>query len=179
MSRPVFVVGFMASGKTSLGKKLANALKKTFVDLDREIERRIKMSISEFVLKEGWEELRTIEHDALISLDLEDKFVATGGGTPCYFDSIDYMKDRGTVIFFDIHEEILFSRLRSQEHRDRPLIATLSGEDLRDFIKTSLSQRRPIYEQAHLTFNPVKQSVEEMATTINSYAVSIAEPHQQ
>ncbi len=178
MSKPVFVVGFMASGKTSLGKKLANALKKTFVDLDREIERRIKMSITELVLKEGWEELRTIEHDVLISLDLEDKFIATGGGTPCYFDSIDYMKERGTVIFFDIHEEILFSRLRSQEHRDRPLIATLSGEDLRDFIKTSLAQRRPVYEQAHLIFNPVKQSVEEMTAAIHNYELSVAEPHE-
>jgi len=177
MSKPVFLVGFMASGKTSLGKRLANAINKSFVDLDHEVERRIKMSIADFVLKEGWEELRTIEHDVLISLELENMFIATGGGTPCYFDSIEYMKSRGTVVFFDIHEEILFSRLRSQEHRDRPLIATLSGEDLRDFIKTSLAQRRPIYEQAHLKFNPVKQSVEEMTTAIRQYNTTVVEPH--
>lgn len=164
--KPVFIVGFMSAGKTSTGKRLANALKLEFIDLDWEIEKRIKKSISELVLKEGIEEFRTIEHDVLISLNFEDKLVATGGGTPCFYDNMEYMNSLGTTVFFDVNEEILFSRLRSQEHRDRPLIANLSGEELRDFIKKSLAQRRSFYEQANLIFNPVKMSIEEMAKAI-------------
>ncbi len=159
----------MAAGKTSTGKRLASQLGKTFTDLDWEIERRIKMGISDLVLKEGWEEFRAVEHDVLISVELENRLIATGGGTPCYHDGMEFMKSRGTVVFFDVPEEIIFSRLRSQEHRDRPLIATLSGEDLRDFIKASMEQRRPVYQQAHLVFNPVKVSVEQMVKAIKVF----------
>lgn len=162
----VFIVGFMGAGKTGTGKRLANALNLQFIDLDFEIEKRIKKSISELVLQEGIEEFRTVEHDVLISLDYTDKLVATGGGTPCFYDNIEYMNALGTTVFFDVSEEVLFSRLRGQEHRDRPLIANLSGEELRDFIKKSLKQRRPFYEQSKLVFDPVKMSVAAMAKDI-------------
>ncbi|MBX2903776.1 MAG: shikimate kinase [Chitinophagales bacterium] len=167
--KPVFIVGFMGAGKTGTGKRLANALKLEFIDVDWEIEKRIKKSISELVLKEGIEEFRTIEHDVLISLNYDGKLIATGGGTPCFYDNMEYMNSLGTTVFFDVNEEILFSRLRSQEHRDRPLIASLSGEELRDFIQKSLVQRRPFYETANLTFNPVKMHVDEMAKAILAY----------
>lgn len=171
--KPVFVVGFMGSGKTGWGKRLANALKLEFVDLDWEIEKRIKKSISELVLEEGIEEFRIIEHDVLLSLNYEDKLVATGGGTPCFYDNMEYINSLGTTVFFDVNEEILYSRLRSQEHRDRPLIASLSGEELRDFITKSLEQRRPFYEQANLIFNPVKTGIDIMAKEIIAYDGSL------
>jgi shikimate kinase len=163
----------MGAGKTVIGKRLAAALKMEFVDTDREIEKRVKKSIFELVLHEGIEEFRAIEHDVLISLNYEGKLVATGGGTPCFYDNMDYMNSLGITVFFDVQEEVLFSRLRSQEHRDRPLIANLSGEELRDFITNSLAQRRPFYEKAKVTFNPEKTGVEEMAKIIAEYSLRL------
>ncbi|MCS6819974.1 MAG: shikimate kinase [Chitinophagales bacterium] len=164
--KPIFLVGFMGAGKTTLGKQLAAIMKKGFIDLDEEIEKRTNKSISELVLQEGIEEFRIIERDLLLSINTQNKIVATGGGTPCFFDNMEFMNQKGITVFFDVDQEILFSRLRSGEHRERPLIANLSGEELRDFIKKSLQQRMPYYQMAHLTFNPIKTDLERIAESI-------------
>ncbi|PHI19892.1 shikimate kinase [Lewinellaceae bacterium SD302] len=149
MTHHLYLTGFMASGKTYLGRQLAQLLEWDFIDLDDLIESRTGKSITEIFTTEGEDRFRRLESETLRSLSTleETAVVSCGGGTPCYLGNQDWMLENGKVVFLDVSEEILTERLVAGAAH-RPLAAERA--DLTDFIREKLASRRPIYEKAHI-----------------------------
>jgi shikimate kinase len=144
----VFLTGFMGSGKTTIGKKLANYLKYEFIDLDKLIESQTGMTIVSYFAAHGEEVFRETEREILQQTDYPPNvIVATGGGAPCYSDNMEWMNANGKVAYLSLSPAALASRL---EHStaDRPLIRGLRGDDLVNFIKSKLEEREVFYNQA-------------------------------
>ena len=98
--QPIFLIGYMGSGKTTLGKALAKHLCKEFIDLDTYIECRFHASVKQLFAQRGEEGFRDLERRMLHEIaDFEDVIVACGGGTPCYFDNMDYIVGHGFAIY--------------------------------------------------------------------------------
>ena len=153
----------MGSGKTYWGRKLGEKLRLPFFDLDEQIESNEGKPISQIFAEEGEEYFRLLEKDTLhIITESHDSFImATGGGTPCYFNNIDYMNHNGTTVWLNTRMEVLFSRLlKEKEHR--PLLKNLSDAQLRQFILKKFSERRIYYEQADLVVEESEASVDSL-----------------
>lgn len=170
--QPIFVIGFMGAGKTTFGKKLAAQLQRSFIDLDAEIVARYRQqepevnSIAEIIAQNGLPYFRMFESETLQLLPLQNQVVATGGGTPCYYDGITRMKSRGVVLYLAVPEGVLLSRLKSTELSERPLLKDKDENELKQFIKTELQLRLAYYEQAHIQVNPVKETLSEIAALL-------------
>lgn len=139
----------MGSGKTYWGSLLSKKLGIRFFDLDEQVAEHAGKSIPEIFASEGEEQFRLMEKDALhIITESQDSFVmACGGGSPCYFNNIEYMNSAGTTVWINTPIDILHSRLLLEKDK-RPLIRDLSDEQLKGFIIKKFSDRRIYYEQA-------------------------------
>ena len=144
-----FIVGYMASGKSTFGKELAKDKGLPFLDLDECVESREGRSISEIFAKEGEEYFRKRERKILHEICNEaDEFVlATGGGTPCFFDNMDYMNQAGTTVFLNTSPLVIVDRLKRQR-ADRPLLAMYSDDELEFFVREHLESRLSFYLKA-------------------------------
>ena len=145
----IFFIGFMGSGKTYWGRQLSQKLGIPFFDLDEQITSNENKSIAEIFASEGEEYFRMLEKDVLhIITESHESFVmACGGGTPCYFNNIEYMNQSGITVWIHTLLETLFRRLISEKEA-RPLIRELSNEQLKDYIVKKFSDRKIYYEQA-------------------------------
>jgi len=147
----LFLVGYMGSGKTTLGKHLANKLNYDFLDMDLFFENRFRITIYDFFQKYGQEQFRNIESRLLKETEFYDNTVfATGGGTACFFDNMDWMNSQGITIYVKMPAEALAYRLNKSRLK-RPLIANLADEELKEYIQTQLNQREAFYNLATLT----------------------------
>ena len=156
----IFLLGFMGSGKSYTGIRLAQQLEFPFVDLDTYIEDQNDKTIDQIFEEVGEDGFRQKEKAALQSIHAYEKVVvACGGGTPCFFDNMNWMKNHGTTIFLDLPPHILEQRLlNGMDHR--PLIKNLNKQgDLRAYIDSKLKARRPFYQQADIIFNPDNESL--------------------
>lgn len=152
----IFLIGYMGAGKTTLGRALAKELGTEFIDLDSYIENRMHKSIAQIFAEKGEEGFREIERYMLHEAgEFEDVVISTGGGTPCFFDNIEYMNGQGTTVFLDVPLERLFIRL-SIARKKRPLIMNKSDEELRSFIAEQLEMRLPHYSKATQRFKADK-----------------------
>lgn len=147
MNRILFLVGFMGSGKTSLGKKIATHFNMNFVDLDKLIEAQEGKSINEIFAEKGEDYFRIVETKILRETDFSNSLVATGGGTACFNDNVNFMKSIGAVAYLLVPLQILIGRLR-QNKDERPLLKNLEGEALDNFVIEKFNQRKAYYEQA-------------------------------
>ncbi|MBR2638617.1 MAG: shikimate kinase [Bacteroidaceae bacterium] len=148
----IFLVGYMGAGKTTLGRALARELNLGFIDLDCYIEERYHKSISQIFAEKGEEEFRLLEQRLLHEVaEFEDVIISTGGGTPCFFDNIDYMNRQGTTVYLQVPIERLFIRL-SIARSKRPLIKDKKDEELRLFIEQQLAKRQAYYSRAGHSF---------------------------
>ncbi len=146
----IYLVGYMGSGKSTLGRKLSEEMDIQFIDMDDYIEERNHKTIPQIFAEEGENAFREKERMALEELsEFTDVVVATGGGAPCFFDNMELMKKSGITIFLNIDPEILAERLLDSKI-DRPLIRGKSREELTAFINESLQKRLPFYKKAHL-----------------------------
>jgi shikimate kinase len=145
----VFLIGFMGSGKTHWGRQLSQKLDIPFFDLDEQIISHEGKEINQIFEKEGEEYFRLLEKDTLhIITESHDSFVmACGGGTPCYFNNIEYMNQAGTTVWLNTPTETLFERLIAEKDL-RPLIRELNDDQLKNFIGKKFADRRIYYEQA-------------------------------
>lgn len=161
--KSIFLIGFMGSGKTTFGKKLAAKLSLNFVDLDKEVAQVYHApDVKHLIDQKGFDVFRTAESEMLKKLPLTNQLISTGGGTPCYFDNMDWMKQNGTVIFLQVDEGVLLSRLKTTDMNQRPLLKGLDEERLKNFIHEKLTERLPFYRQAHIIFNPVIGSIDDL-----------------
>ena len=146
--RRIFLIGYMGSGKTTLGKAFAKAAGLEFIDLDWYIEERLHKTISKIFAEQGESGFREIERKLLHEAgDFEDVLIACGGGTPCFFDHMDYMNQAGDTVFLDVSPEVLFRRLKIAKTK-RPLLAGKSDQELMAFIIGGLEKRLPFYSRA-------------------------------
>lgn len=149
----IFLIGFMGSGKTTLGKAFARAMQLQFIDLDWYIEERFHKTVQELFAERGEEGFREIERRMLHEVgEFEDVIIAAGGGTPCFFDNIQYMNRVGKTIFLDVVPEVLFRRLKIAKSK-RPLLAGKDDAELMSFILSALEKRKAFYEQADYRFD--------------------------
>ncbi len=150
---PIFLMGYMSSGKSSLGKKVARHLEVDFIDLDQQIEELEASSIHEIFQQKGESHFRKLEAKMLRDLTKGQKAVISlGGGTPCYLDNINFIKQCGTSLYLEVPAEVLIGRLREKKE-SRPLIAQLSNEELSAFVKEQLEARKVFYQQADIIFS--------------------------
>ncbi|MBQ2808045.1 MAG: shikimate kinase [Bacteroidaceae bacterium] len=152
----IFLIGYMGAGKTTLGRALAAAIGVEFIDLDYYIEERFRKTVSQIFAEKGEEEFRNIERRMLHEVgEFENVIISTGGGTPCFFDNVEYMNAQGTTVFLDVPLERLFIRL-SIARSKRPLIKDKNDDELRAFIGEQLQKRLPHYSKALHTFRADK-----------------------
>jgi shikimate kinase len=147
MQKPIFLLGFMGSGKTYWGKRLAAALEVEFIDLDQYIEKEESKSVPEIFAGQGEAGFRALERAHLRSLADARGVISTGGGTPCFFDNLDWMKSVGTTLHLKVPLAVLCERLGRQRAK-RPLLAQLDDAELPVFVEKMLLQRAPFYERA-------------------------------
>ncbi|MBC6492560.1 shikimate kinase [Flavihumibacter stibioxidans] len=165
----VYLIGFMGSGKSFWGRKLSAAMKVPFFDLDDEIVQREQKPITEIFSEKGEEYFRRLEKDILEQLTEtnEDMILSCGGGTPCFFGNIDYMKGRGKVVWLNTSTNVLVERLL-KEKTHRPLLRDIPDEDMKAFIVRKLHDRKLYYEQAHLILKEETLSSEQLQQAIEN-----------
>jgi len=162
----IYLIGYMACGKTTLGKELAKKLSLSFLDLDKYLEKKYFKTIPQIFEEEGESGFRLKEQACLQEVaEFEDVVIATGGGAPCFFDNVEVMNRTGICIFLDVDAEELANRLL-QSKTERPLVKGKTPEELVGFIEGMLEKRRPYYEQAGYQITGSNITVQEMLTRI-------------
>lgn len=171
----IYLIGYMGAGKTTLGKAFARAMGLTFVDLDWYIEERFHKTIRQIFVERGEDGFRELEKRMLHEVaDFENVVISVGGGTPCFFDNMDYMNETGKTVFLDVDIQVLFRRLRVARQQ-RPLLAEKTDEELKTFICEAIEKRLSFYSQAKYVFNgerletrhQINQSVERLKELLN------------
>ncbi len=147
--RPIFIVGMPACGKSTFGRALARELHRQYIDLDTYIESRRRISIREIFAQCGEDEFRRIETIMLREVgEFEDVVIATGGGSPCHDDNMEYMVGRGLTIWLDATLPRIVQRIQRNTHR-RPMFAGLNAELILQKVRDLYSRRESVYRQAH------------------------------
>ena len=169
----IYLTGFMASGKSTAGPLVAKELDLHFIDLDDVIEAEAGQSIPSIFEAQGESAFRRLESEALRATRDGAGVVALGGGALVDADNLAFAKSHGTVVYLRVPVDELVRRLRDTAG-ERPLLlddtgTPLSDDDLRAKIDRMLTDRRPYYEQAHLTVNgaqPVRHVVADIVESV-------------
>jgi shikimate kinase len=163
----IILVGFMGSGKSTLGKKLAKRLNIPFLDSDDEIEKGVLLSVGEIFGTHGEAKFREIETEYIQSLQNEGGFVlATGGGLPCHNNLMEKLNELGTTFYLERSAKELAHRLRNAKSQ-RPLIDGLSDADLLAFIEEKLPHREEFYRQAKIVLAREEQTLDKIEEFVN------------
>lgn len=152
LMKPIFLIGYMGCGKSTLGRALQAATGLEFIDLDRYIENRFHATVSDIFAQRGEDGFRRAEAAMLDEVSrFSDVVIACGGGTPCFFNNMDLMNERGLTVWLTTPVERLFERLQRNRSK-RPVLADKSDEELLAFIIEALEQRHPYYSRAQEQF---------------------------
>lgn len=174
--RPLILIGYMASGKTTLGRALADATGRRFIDLDEYIVAREGRAISEIFRDDGEEYFRRMERASLAELlvsPASDIIIACGGGTPCFSDNMDRMNAGAQTVWLTPSLEVILRRLRD-DRASRPLVASLGDSELQNYVVDNMSRRENFYAKAQSCFDSsflesedeIRQSVEKFIKTL-------------
>ena len=146
----IYLIGFMGSGKSYLGKLWATQNNLTFYDLDEMIEEIECNFIKEIFDKKGEEYFRKSEAEILRkTIKLENSIIACGGGTACFYDNINWMNENGTTVFLNPSNDILIKNLLPQKDK-RPLLQNIHADELQNFIENKLRERLPFYKASKI-----------------------------
>lgn len=153
----LFIIGYMCSGKTTLGRALSHATGRRFVDLDEHVEQMAGMSVARIFAERGEAAFRALERQALEALetladDADAPIVACGGGTPCHGDNMAWMNSHGTTVLLECGRERLMRRLCLGRHK-RPLIAGLDDGQLMRYADEHARSRQQWYRMARHRFD--------------------------
>ena len=171
----IILIGYMGAGKTTIGKALSKELGVIFYDLDWYIESRMRKSVAQIFAERGEEGFRKIEYNMLHEVaEFEDVIISCGGGTPCFFDNMDYLNQQGDVVYLKATPEVLYKHLLMAKV-ERPLLKGKSPEELIAYITDHLKERAPFYEKARHTLDvsvldshdKITTSVERLRTLLN------------
>ncbi len=166
----VFLIGLPGSGKTTLGKLLAEKLAVPFIDLDEEIEKQSALTIPQIFEQFGEDHFRKLERKVLhMNLRKGVTIVSTGGGTPCFFDNIEQINKHGQSVFIDVSpQEIVRRMLTADSIQNRPLLKDKSDDDLILEIENKRKERLPFYNQCLLHVKGDKLEVHDLEKALNT-----------
>lgn len=158
----IFLVGYMGCGKTTMGKKLASRLGYAFIDLDHVLEAQVGKTITQYFADHGEAAFRELESSVLKNTEYPAKaVVSTGGGLPCFFDNMDWMKQHGKVVYIKLNAKTLAARLENNKD-DRPILRHKHGDELVAFIDEKLAEREPFYSQANIIADGLSLTAERL-----------------
>ena len=147
----IYLIGYMCSGKSSALKRLGKLLSWETYDLDRLFEEKYKISVQDFFHKYDETAFRKLESQLLKeTVNYENAIIATGGGTPCFFDNMEWMNANGTTIFIKVTPMTAVHRLMNSKKK-RPLIEGMNEQEVIDFVAKHYAVRMPFYEKAQIT----------------------------
>jgi shikimate kinase len=145
---PIFIVGFTAVGKSTYGKSLAKKSKLPFIDLDSLIEEKSGKSIQEIFNQHGENYFRKVESETLKSIPIKAAVVSCGGGTPCFFDNMDWMNLNGKTIYLKAPLNFILNNIFQSDINKRPLLKGKSKAEIESWAENLLSLREPFYIKA-------------------------------
>ena len=153
--KPVFLIGYMGCGKTTLGEALARCMHLRYIDLDEYIEQRQGMTVAEIFDEMGENRFRELEVEALHEVAvMSDVIVGCGGGTPCHGDNMALMNLTGITVWLTTSPERITTRLLLPEEKcKRPKINNLPDDEVLPLVKNELQARTPHYSQCQLQFD--------------------------
>lgn len=159
----------MGSGKTTVGHALSQDLNLPFYDLDWYIESRMHSTVKEIFDTKGEEGFRRIEHNMLHEVaEFEDVIISCGGGTPCFFDNMDYLNQQGETVFLKCTPDVLYQHLKMGK-TVRPLLLNKTPEEVREFINVQLKERELFYNKAkHIIDVTVMDNREKIKITVDT-----------
>jgi len=167
----IYLIGFMGSGKTTIGNALSAILNFDFLDTDKEIEKRNLISIKDIFKTKGESFFRNEEAKIIKNIPkLKNTVIATGGGFPCFNNHIDILNSLGTTIYLSYDIETLYLRLKNNDNR--PLINEENQKELKSYIKNLLSERITTYNKSKHTILCNNLTVNEILREINSLIIS-------
>ena len=157
----LFLIGLLGSGKSVLGKEIAQLLNLPFIDLDDVLEEQQGMTISEIFSARGEAHFRVIESKALRKQSERHEFVmSTGGGTPCFHDNISFINQAGTSVFLNTPVSEIVKRLQAEQRKSRPLLANVPDDQLQPTLEAMLQNRLRFYSKAHIHVDGVTTAEE-------------------
>lgn len=164
----VYIIGFMGSGKTTTGRKLASMLDWSFTDLDRSIEEHTAMTIPEIFSQKGEPYFRVVEAEMLRKLQhYANIVISTGGGAPAYEDNMDYMLGTGLTLYLKLTPGQLKNRLAGSDG-ERPLIKNLTDKELLGYIEEKLQSREKWYSRAEIIVSGFDTDMKAICSLVRS-----------
>lgn len=178
--KSIILTGYMCAGKTTVGRALAKELSLSFYDLDWYIEERFHTKVSKIFAEEGEERFRDMERRMLHeAAEFEDVVLACGGGTPCFFDNIDYMNKTGETFYLKASPETIVQHL-ALSRGERPLLKGKSPDELLAFVTQQLNEREPFYSKArHIVDVNVLDSFDKINLVVNNIIQVINDQKQK
>lgn len=166
--KPLFLVGYMGCGKSTLGRKLARRLGVAFVDTDALVEQREGAAVADVFRYEGEEHFRQVEREVLedVIASEDAAVVSTGGGLPVWGDNMQRMNEMGDTVYLRRSAEQIARRLSPYGRQKRPRLRGLSDEELVGFMERDMAAREPFYTQARLIVDCTETSDEELVERI-------------
>ncbi|MBF1456903.1 MAG: shikimate kinase [Prevotella nigrescens] len=144
----IIIIGYMGAGKTTLGWALSKILGFRFYDLDWYIETRMRKTIAQIFEERGEDGFRVIERNMLHEVaEFENVIIACGGGTPCFFDNMDYLNQQGETVYMNATADIICQHL-NMSRNVRPLLKGKSEEEMKVFVEKQIEQRNTYYKRA-------------------------------
>ena len=144
----IIIIGYMGSGKTTVGRALAHNLGLSFYDLDWYIESRMHKTVKQLFDEKGEAGFRLIERNLLHELaEFENIVISCGGGTPCFFDNMEYLNKQGETIYMNATADIICQHLNISRNV-RPLLKDKSKDEVKVFVKKQIEERDIYYKQA-------------------------------
>ena len=173
--RRIILIGYMGSGKTTVGKALSKETGMMFYDLDWYIESRMRKTVAQIFAEKGEEGIRKIAHHMLHEVaEFENVIISCGGGTPCFFDNIDYINQQGEVVYLKATPEVLYRHLLMGKV-ERPLIKNMTPEYHIAYITEQVAKREEFYNKARYTldvslmdnYEKIQLSVDQLRQLLN------------
>ena len=169
----IVLVGYMGSGKSTVGKKLASKLGFSFYDTDQIIEEQYKISIYNFFEKYEEDVFRKIEYDVLKNILIHNNAViSTGGGTPCFRNNMDIINKNSYSVYIKMHIDSIETRLINSK-KSRPLLKDISQTNLKAFIEKQLLEREKYYNQANLIIKGEKLDINYLIESLKNHGLSV------
>ena len=166
----LFIIGYMASGKTTFGRALARKAGLDHIDLDFYIEQRFHSTVREIFAQKGEAEFRRLESAMLREVgEMSDVVVSCGGGTPCFGDNIDYMNSRGLTVCLQASDDVIADRIL-QAGNKRPLMAGKSRDEVIDTLRRHMEERKPYYDRAKIQLSGNRlENKSQIAETVDDF----------